>query len=199
MTTGNSPETAGVVGTTANVPLSLRFKLWHDRMTYRITSRLSRFLLDLAFRIGDRESKLVKHAESELRRAGMYDADADYDGMLPQAVMDLVRVHSMQGHSGFSHEYTLALFNKVVNYQVLMPITDDPDEWTDNSAFAGRPSWQNKRQFSCFSEDGGKTYRDNNERPIHQDETGETYTKSIDEAPLHTSKPHKGNVDGQPG
>lgn len=194
MATGNSPEVAG----TATVPLHLRFKWWRDRVSYSITSRLSQFFLSLAFRFGDRESKLVKHAENEMRRAGLYDADADYGGMLPHAVMQLVRIHSMQGHSGFSHGYTLALFNKVVNFQVLTPITDDPDEWMDCSMMSGRPSWQNKRQSSCFSDDGGKTYRDNNERPRYTDEAGCSYTKSGDEAPLHTSKPHKGNADDQP-
>jgi len=193
----DAPEVAGTVGTTANVPMNLRFKWWRERMTYRLTSRLSRLLLDLAFRIGDRESKLVQHAESELRRAGMYDADADYAGMLPPAVMDLVRVHSMQGHSGFSHGYTLMLFNKVVNFQVLTPITDDPNEWMDCSMMSGKPSWQNKRQSSCFSEDGGKTYRDINERPVHTDESGASYTDSRDTRPLHTSKPHKVAADEQ--
>lgn len=191
MTASNPPEVQG----TATVPMSLRFKWWRDRVSYRINSSLSSFFLRLAFRFGDRGSKLVKHAESEMRRAGLYDADADYGGMLPHAVMQLVRIHSMQGHSGFSHGYTLALFNKVVNFQVLTPITDDPEEWSDCSMMSCRPSWQNKRQFSCFSEDGGKTYRDQNERPYYTDETGAEYTKSGDELSLHTSKPHKGNAD----
>lgn len=182
----DSPEAIG----TSDTPFRMRLLHWYGRQSYQIRSLLSRFLLDLAFKVGDRESRLVKHAENELRRAGMYDADADYGGMLPQAVLDLVRVHSMQGHSGFSHSYTVALFDKVVNFQVLTPITDDPNEWTDCSEVMGRPRWQNKRQSSCFSEDGGKTYQDNNEKPVYE-EDGMSYTKSTDIPPTHTSKPHK--------
>ena len=189
---GDSPEAVG----TEVTPLRLRLKWWYARHSYQIRSRLSRFLLELAFKIGDRESKLVKHAENELRRAGMYDKDADYGGMLPQAVLDLVRIHSLQGHSGFSHSYTLMLFNKVVNFQVLTPITDDPNEWTESN-FGGTKQWQNNRQFSCFSEDGGKTYYDNNEKPTYKDDDGCTYTKSSDKPPIHTSKPHKGEADAK--
>ena len=40
---------------------------------------------------------LVSHAEAELRKAGMFDADADYNGMIGKAVMDLVKVFADQG------------------------------------------------------------------------------------------------------
>ena len=104
---------------------------------------------------------LVTHAEFELKKAGFFDKDSDYDGMLGPAVLELVKAHSKQGHSGYSHSITLELFNKVVNYKTLTPITSDADEWVDVAHYgSGKALWQNKRQGSCFSEDGGKTWYD---------------------------------------
>jgi hypothetical protein len=108
-------------------------------------------------------SNLVKHAEAELRRAGLFDKDSDYGGMLGEAVMALVRTHSEQGHSGQSHAMTVAIFNRVVNFKTLRPISSDPSEWVsvcDPSAQEPTGLWQNNRQSSCFSRDGGKTWYD---------------------------------------
>ena len=107
-------------------------------------------------------SNLVKHAEREMRLAGLYDKDADYDGMIPEAVMKLIKVHSKERHSGSSHALTLSIFAKVANFKTLTPLTNDPSEWMEVSEeHAGRPGvWQSNRQSSCFSEDGGKTYHD---------------------------------------
>lgn len=99
---------------------------------------------------------LEQHAQRELQRAGLFDKDSDYGGMLGNAVMDLVRTFAAQGHSGWSAHRTLALFARVAAFKTLTPITSDPAEWEkveDNL-------WQNLRQSSCFSSDGGKTYHD---------------------------------------
>lgn len=105
-------------------------------------------------------SNLVKHAEFEMRRAKLYDADADYGGMVPAAVMALVEAHAAQRHSGFSHGLVLSIFNKVVNFKTLTPITSEPSEWFDQSEVTGQPMWQNTRCPSVFSKDGGATWYD---------------------------------------
>ena len=113
------------------------------------------------------ESNLVRHAEYELRRAGLFSKDADYEGMIAEAVMKLVKVHAAEGHSGMSHSYTLDIFNRVANFKVLTPITNDPSEWGSVQEFYGpgsKPVWQNRRQSSCFSNDGGVTYYDINDK-----------------------------------
>ena len=101
-------------------------------------------------------SNLVKHAENEMRLAGLYDADADYGGMIPEAVMKLVRAHAEEGHSGASHGLTLQVFNRVINFKTLTPINSDPSTWSEVSPGV----WQSTRQSSCFSEDGGNTWYD---------------------------------------
>lgn len=104
-------------------------------------------------------SNLIKHAEREMRLAGLYDKDADYDGMIPEAVMALVETHSKQGHSGDSSWVTLSIFNKVINYKTLSPITSDPSEWMHvGDDPDGTPVYQSNREPATFSQDGGKTW-----------------------------------------
>jgi hypothetical protein len=114
---------------------------------------------------------LVEHAERELRIAGLFDEDSDYGGMLGEAVLDLVRKFAEQGHSGFSALQTLAIFERVARWKPLSGLTSDPSEWmviVDRDA-DGLPVHQSRRQPSCFSRDGGRTYYDIDEdgRPIH--------------------------------
>ena len=106
-------------------------------------------------------SRLVEHAEYEMRKAGLYDGDADYGGMIPEAVMALVKTHAEQGHSGGSHYLVLEIFNQVANYKTLTPLSSDPDEWFKHDyQVAGENCWQSKRQPSVFSQDGGQTWYD---------------------------------------
>ena len=112
---------------------------------------------------------LVIHAERELRAAGLFDEDADYDGMLGQAVLDLVRVFAGQGHSGASAAMTIDLFARLTSYEALTPLTDDPAEWNHIAEeMAGQPDlWQSSRNSAAFSNDGGKTYKMIGEDTVH--------------------------------
>jgi hypothetical protein len=105
-------------------------------------------------------SNLTEHARDELTRAGLFDKDSDYNGMLGTAVMELMEVFAKQGHSGASAALTTQLFSKLSRYQTLMPITSDPQEWMGVSGQMNYECWQHKRQPSVFSTDGGKTWYD---------------------------------------
>lgn len=138
---------------------------------------------------------LNSHARTELEKAGLFDEDSDYNGMLGDAVMKLMDAFSGQGHSGFSAMLTLDLFNRVAKYEALTELTDDPDEWNDISEYqGGHPSWQSTRNPSAFSTDGGKYYY-NLDDPAFKcvDEDGTTYTTNTPEtwamATIHRSKP----------
>lgn len=102
-------------------------------------------------------NNLVDHATYELKRAGLFDEDSDYDGMLGSAVLELIGVFANQGHSGMSAEMVTDLFGRLARYQALTPLTDDPAEWEDRTEISGTPLWQNKRDSAVFSNDGGKT------------------------------------------
>ena len=99
---------------------------------------------------------LETFAENELRKAGLFDADSDYGGMIGESVMKLVRALSGEGHSGGSAAITLAAFERISRWRPLTPLTPSPDEWME----VAENLWQSTRQPSCFSMDGGKTHYD---------------------------------------
>jgi hypothetical protein len=101
-------------------------------------------------------SNLIEHAKYELKRAGLFDKDADYGGAHAKAVMDLIETFDQQGHSGMSAAITLRLFYDLAQFKPIGPITSDPGEWTEVTD----GMWQNKRRGTAFSRDGGKTWYD---------------------------------------
>lgn len=101
---------------------------------------------------------LVDHARTELEAAGYFGKDSDYDGMLGDAVMDLIKVFSEQGHSGMSAGITTSLFERLSQYEPLGPITGADSEWVCVAESSGYPLWQNRRCSHVFREGDGKAY-----------------------------------------
>jgi hypothetical protein len=125
------------------------------------------------------DTNLMTFARAEVRRAGLLDSDSDYGGQIGACVLRMVEAFGWYGHSGGSAEMTLEIFNRVARFQTLGPITNNPEEWMRvNPDDEPEGVWQNRRQGSIFSHDGGKTYYDLDERM-----TGE-------EQPVHNSKEH---------
>jgi len=146
------------------------------------------------------KESLTDYAREELDLAGLFDDDSDYNGMLGEAVMDLINLFASQGHSGFSAALTVDLFDRLASYKPLSELTDNKNEWTEVSAndprshTPGTPLWQSKRSPSCFSNDGGKTYWDIDEDYYkHTDEKGIVWSGGLTEEqwenrPIHKSK-----------
>ena len=131
---------------------------------------------------------LVDHAEDELRRAGLFDEDSDYGGMMAHSVLAIMKLFAKQGHSGFSAEMCKMLFQKLASFETLTPITSDPKEWNDVSEMcSGKPFWQNNRNPAMFSEDGGKTWYDVNEKDSSDDSE---MTAELQEDFFRTSEDH---------
>lgn len=104
-------------------------------------------------------SNLVNYAQEELTRAGLFDPDSDYEGMLGEAALAIVTLFASQGHSGSSAAMVTDIVTRLMQYKPLTPLTYEPDEWIDQSeACGGEPMWKNKRDFKVFSYDGGKTH-----------------------------------------
>lgn len=109
-------------------------------------------------------NNLLEHAKVELELAG-YDITEEgcnsqehgYTNMCAKAAYELVELLSKQGHTGMSVGVTLSLFNKLANWDILTPITNNPNEWGECSINGCK---QNTRKPSCFSDDNLKTYYD---------------------------------------
>lgn len=91
-----------------------------------------------------------EYAKSELTRAGIFDKDADYGGMLGGAVMELIEVFNKQGHSGGSAPMVVSMFSKLAMHEPLMGITGEDDEWMD--VCDDGSTFQNKRLSNVFKE-----------------------------------------------
>lgn len=95
---------------------------------------------------------LRDHAEREMQIAGV--DDDIYGDLTSKAVLELIDVFDKQGHSGMSASLVVAIFTRVVNFENLTPLTNDPDEWYQH----GEANWQNSRNSSAFSQDQGNSY-----------------------------------------
>jgi hypothetical protein len=105
------------------------------------------------------KSDLVTHARRELELAGHFDDDGLYGKMLGESVLQLIKLFSKQGHSGYSASCARSLFNKLANYKNISPLTFEDDEWEE--AY-GDEMYQNKRMSSVFKsgKDGRPYYID---------------------------------------
>ena len=112
---------------------------------------------------------LREHAVSEMEIAGV--DDDIYGDMTSKAVLELIDVFEKQGHSGMSASLVLSIFNRVIDFGNLTPLTNDPDEWLHHE----RGTWQSKRNSSAFSTDQGNSYYLVGESNWETDEHGLPY------------------------
>ena len=125
-------------------------------------------------------SSLREFAKRELNLLGMSEDSADeMDAKMYNCVMDIIRIFSAQGHSGFSASYCTSLVTKLMEYEALSPLTGNDDEWMDVSDFGnGTALLQNKRAFNVFKEikTDGTITEYQNDRYIFKDQTGCCFT-----------------------
>ena len=126
-------------------------------------------------------SNLETYAESELRRAGLYDKDSDYGGLIAEATMKLIKVFADEGHSGYSAPMAIKIFEKLANFEPLSPLTGEDDEWNE----VGTGVYQNKRCFHVFKSNNrfnGQAY--DSEGKIFRHPDGGCYMNSESAVPI---------------
>ncbi|MCI3279146.1 hypothetical protein [Streptomyces cylindrosporus] len=121
------------------------------------------------------DTPLVAHARHELRLIGE-------DDFVITGLCKVIRSFADMGHSGGSAPHAIAYLERLLRFQPLSELTDDPSEWIDRHAegLFPTPFWQSKRNPEAMSTDGGKTYYLISE----QEAAGDIAT-----TPLHRSKP----------
>lgn len=119
---------------------------------------------------------LEGHARRELAILGE-DQDV-IDG-----IASVVQAFASCGHSGGSAPYAIAYLEKLLRFQALTPLTDNPDEWIDRTEISGTPMWQSARDPRAISLDGGKTYQLTDEMQA---------SGSPEVTPVHVAAPWKG-------
>jgi hypothetical protein len=95
---------------------------------------------------------LRQHAKTELRAAGLFDADSDFDGDLGVQVTSLMDTFLAYDHSGGSAEQTLGIFSRLAKGLPLVPLTGDDDEWYIPQGKGGQ-ILANKRCIRVFKDE----------------------------------------------
>lgn len=127
-----------------------------------------------------KKSNLYKHAKRELELANMisykgFKADP-YNEMVSKNVLKLIKVFSSAGHSGFSAEMTLAIFNRVAKFGTLSVLEPTLEEAHNVD---GKDLFQSSRHPSVFSDDGGKTWYNIDDGDWKYPETGKSLNERI--------------------
>lgn len=138
-------EELGTCGTTARLPIGYQIREIGDRLRRWVRDGLFRAAMALC-----EEDNLIAHAKRELAAVG-YDAgqsEEDPDKWIQQNLLDLLRVMSMQGHSGFSASYLVTTFAELARHQPLCPLTGADEEWFHH----GDGVYQNKRCGHVFKQ-----------------------------------------------
>lgn len=131
-------------------------------------------------------SNLVDHARVELEKV-------ESDPWIIDGMIKVVAAFAEMGHSGGSASVCIPMLNDLLQYKNLAPLTDDPNEWIDQSAYTATPGvklWQNKRNPAAFSENGGKTYYVLNEDPSEDSTEGRTFHTAEISGKRHKSWDH---------
>lgn len=124
----------------------------HNVKDYRLEIGMQkRHLNQKPMAVEDETSNLTKHAQKELELIGAFNKEKDfYGGMTGNAVMELIKVFSKQGHSGMSASLVRGLFNKAAAFEPLSPLTGEDSEWNETS----KGVFQNNRCGRVFKENG---------------------------------------------
>lgn len=99
-------------------------------------------------------STLVEHARREMNLV-------ETDPWFIEGMIKVVQAFADMGHSGGSASVAIPMLNDLLLRKPLSPLTDDPDEWIDQSEMTATPNvslWQSARNSEAFSLNRGKTY-----------------------------------------
>jgi hypothetical protein len=118
----------------------------------------------------EEESNLVQHARRELKLLGEEDNVIDW-------YVRVIKEYASFGHSGGSHMAVMPSLTRLLNFQPLTQLTNEPSEWFyHGSDIWGEPGgiWQSKRDGRMFSKDAGLSFTcvddpkdENGERPVY--------------------------------
>lgn len=94
-----------------------------------------------------RDGNLQAHAKGELPK----DEKDAMQSLINQHLLNLTRVFSAEGHSGFSASYTRNMLHLLLDFKPLGPLTGDPSEWVE----VCEGTWQNNRCGHVFKDNSG--------------------------------------------
>jgi len=124
-------------------------------------------------------SNLVEYAKREFKALGydpIEECENGPDKRIQENVLELLKVFSKQGHSGFSAPFCIGYFEKLAKFEPLTPLQGTDDEWYDIGETAGKPLFQNKRCSHVFKDADGRAY--DIDGKIFREPNGACYTNN---------------------
>lgn len=84
----------------------------------------------------EENNSLVRFAKNELDRllknCGENDSESnEMQKYINEDILEVVKVFSKQGHSGFSASYALNILKKLLDFKPIQPLTGEDDEWNE--------------------------------------------------------------------
>ena len=126
-------------------------------------------------------SNLTDYARKELDLAFPDKTDTMQQEIIGN-ILELLEVFSNQGHSGFSGNYALQYFDRLVRFKPILPLTGEDDEW---EAIDDSGDEQNKRFFSVFRKNHDNSTAYNAEGKIFRRKSdGICYTNKDSSVPI---------------
>lgn len=121
------------------------------------------------------EANSVSYARRELDI--VYKDTPDGERMGYDEVLEMVRVFSSQGHSGFSAAWTTNTLERLLRFEPLTPLTGEDSEWNEIGAEGEIPLFQNNRCSHVFK-DGkdGHAYDGNGRVFVEEGESQHSFT-----------------------
>lgn len=102
-------------------------------------------------------SNLINYAKDEMDLIGLReDSDDEMNRAMREHILQMVKVFSDEGHSGFSANYALAILKKVLDFKPLSALTGEDDEWLE----VADELYQNKRASNVFKDKDGAYWSD---------------------------------------
>lgn len=128
------------------------------------------------------ESPLIKFAKEEMQRLWPEETREDIQKEACNCVLDLIETFSKQSHSGLSGNYVLNIFEKLVRFKPISPLTGNDDEW--NEVDKETDFEQNKRCGSVFRKNHDNSTAYNIEGNVFVDQDGVSFTNYMSKAPV---------------
>ena len=70
--------------------------------------------------------------------------------MMNNDVLELLKVFSEQGHSGFSVSIAIRLFSKLANHKLITEVEDNPDDWDEYGQHKYISSIFKRKDGTCY-------------------------------------------------
>ncbi|MEN2464937.1 hypothetical protein [Ornithinibacillus sp. JPR2-1] len=119
-------------------------------------------------------SNLVNWAEKELNR--LVENGDEMQLEINKDILEIVKVFSEQGHSGFSASYALNLIKRLLDWKPITPLTGEDDEWGES--YGSDNTQQNKRCYAVFRENFDNSTAHYLYGKVFSDDGGETWYSS---------------------